>query len=172
MRFKSFVLVALIALLAGQVFAAKPTVTIAIDGEYENFRVYEAIWTSAAATADTAVIWKTIATSTPWDISYLSMADSGIAVELESGEVTLDSIRHKLLYQVCYDYTPIASTATTHDEWITFKSTTSDSAAQLSEFFNPWHYGIPMKLRILWIETSTTKDATQSLTLRLVFPKP
>lgn len=153
------------------VFAANPTVTMTKSSESrDNTVVYTFSFTTAIASLDTAVLYKT--GTTPWYIGYLgtkNVPDSVITVHLETSETTVDSCRKKVVFQISYKDSP--STALVSDDWYSFQSTTKDSSISDLINFNPLDVGVPYKLRILIIETDSNKDATQTFTGDICFPK-
>lgn len=171
-RFQSFLAAALAAwVLCAITYAAQPTVTMTQSSESRATTVaYTFSFATAIAAVDTAVLYKT--GTTPWYIGYLGSAavpDSGITLQLETSETTADSCRKKVLMQVSYKDSP--STSLASDDWYTFETATLDSAVSSLYTFNPLRVGRPYKVRFLIIETDTNKDATQTFTGALCFPK-
>jgi hypothetical protein len=155
-------------------WAATPTVTVTKSSETkDNTVVYRFSFTTSIATLDTAVLYKTISTKTPWYVGYLAsknVPDSVITLHLETTETTLDSCRKKVLFQISYQDSP-NTTQLQHDHWYTFQSTTLDSSISDIVAFIPNRVGVPYKLRVLVIETDANKDATQTFSGELCFPK-
>lgn len=161
----------LAALLINSLLAEQPTVTMTQSTESRSTTVaYTFSFATAIADADTAVLYKT--GTTPWYIGYLGGAavpDSGITIQLETSETTADSSRKKVVMQVSYQDSP--STALVDDDWYNFETATLDSAVSSLYTFNPLRVGRPYKVRFLVIETDADKDATQTITGALCFPK-
>lgn len=171
-RFQSLLAAVLaVWVLCAITYAAQPTVTMTQSSESRATSVaYNFSFATAIATLDTAALYKT--GTTPWYVGYLGGAavpDSGITIQLETSETTADSCRKKVLMQVSYKDSP--STALQHDDWVTFETATMDSAVSGLHTFNPLRVGRPYKVRFLVIETDANKDATQTITGALCFPK-
>jgi len=171
-RFNSLMAAVLaLVMLCALAYAAQPTVTMTQSTENRSTTTaYTFSYATAIATADTAVLYKT--GTTPWYIGYLggqAVPDSGITIQLETSETTADSVRKKVVMQVSYKDSP--STALVSDDWYAFETATLDSAVSSLYTFNPLRVGRPYKVRFLIIETDTNKDATQTFTGALCFPK-
>lgn len=155
------------------VLSTTPTVTMTASTETgRDVAVYNFSFTTGISVTDTAVIYKT--GTTPWYIGYVGNGaanpDSIITLHLETNEATVDSVRKKVLFQYSYEDSPNV-TQLQHDNWYTVKSVTMDSSASDIYRFVPRRYGTPYKFRIMIIETNTSKDATQTFSGELAFPK-
>lgn len=170
---RMFLVVACWLLVAScaQVFASNPTVTMTKSSETRSTTVaYTFSFATAIANLDSAVLYKT--GTTPWYVGYIgtaSVPDSGITFHLETSETTLDSCRKKVVMQVSYKDSP--STALVSDDWYDFETATMDSSIHSIHTFNPLRVGRPYKVRFLVIETDSNKDATQTFTGAICFPK-
>jgi len=119
---------------------------------------------------DTAILQKEA--NTPWYIGYMATKnnpDSVITLQYETTETTVDSCRKKFVFQVSYADSPTSWGP--DDSWVNFYSVTADSSASDFVRFVPNRYGVPYKLRVLVIETDANKDAVQTSTVRIIFPK-
>ena len=171
-RFSGFLMFALImALFVPALYATNPTVTMSEEARTEDVIVYEFSYATTAANLDTAILWKDITNSTPWDISYMRAPDSVVFFQLETNEATADSCNNLIVYQMCYDSTP-TTRSVADDEWVTVRSDTNTGAVSIADKLNVFQVGFPYKLRILVIETNANKDAAQTITGRIVFPHP
>jgi len=151
--------------------AAQPTVTVTASTESRDSRVvYNYSFATAIATLDTTVLYKT--GTTPFYVGYLGSVtnpDSVVTLYIRSAEATVDSVRKKIVWQISYKDSPSTNVAST--DWRSFQTDTADSSKADLLNFNPHRTGVPYKLRVLIIETDANKDATQTFTAELCFPK-
>lgn len=158
--------------------ASNPTVTVtAFSNNATNPRanIYTISFATAIANADSAFILKD--TSTPFDIGGgqgAHFADSLATLELTSSETTADSVRFTILWQVTSAASPEVD-AGDLKTWSTAKtdavSFTNVGSGGVSTFAIKRHAGQAQKMRIIIFENDTSKDATQTVTARLLIPK-
>lgn len=170
-----FLSVAVLLGMAIWAYANTPTVTITKSTETrDNTVVYNYTWTTGISVVDTVVLYKSSAA--PFYIGYLgtkNVPDSLLTLQLETTETTADSVRLTGLFQISYKDSP-STTATpslASDDWMTFATVTDTNAVHFVNSFKPLRIGVPYKFRVVLIENNTSKDATQTFTARLCFPK-
>jgi len=170
-----FLVLAVLTGISILAWATTPTVTITKSSESrDNTVVYNYTFTTGISVVDTVVLYKSSAT--PFYVGYMSsrnVPDSTITLQLETTEATADSVRLTALFQVSYKDSP-STTATPSlagDDWVTFYTFSNVNATSFNNRFIPLRYGVPYKFRVVLIENDTSKDATQTFTARLCFPK-
>ncbi len=184
-RFLSILLSAL-ALLSYAIPAAatNPAVTIQkMSANRTHVQAYRYVFSTAISTADTVLLYNddeaiggssavAMNDSTPFYIGYLAsydVPDSAISIIWNTSEATADSARMDFELQISYDDTPASSTV--NDDWYTFATVDGDSAVSGIYSFKPHRYGTPYLFRIKAKETDTNKDASQTWTVDVLFPK-
>lgn len=160
-------------------WASNPTVTVTKTNLGENAYLYSISFTTAITNADTAFIFNDAASWFAIDGIGKHPADSLITLECYSSEATADSVRFAIVYQVSSAASPsVTAGAYPSSGWttalvdsVTLLNKTPGANPGISKFAKQRFAGQATKMRIVIYETTTTKDATQTLTLRLVIPK-
>ena len=154
------------ALLLFGVFlmGAQPTITQSTSYNAGGSNYYKYTFSTDIAAADSAIFYKDNS-SAPFDISYLARQSEGnqkVLVTLNSSEATADSIRYVYEHQVSFDGTT----------WAIWEIDTLENALQFAVTFSPLDYGNPYYYRGVLRESDANKDASQDVTLELIFPTP
>lgn len=160
---KSFIFFGAITIYGLFLMGSQPTIT-QTKSYPDHINIYNYTFASAIANADSAILYKDNS-STGFDLTYMltkNNPDSTISLVFRSDEATADSVRWTLEHQVSYD----GST------WVTWETDVLDSATTSFATFFPHRYGKPYLYRPLLRESETSKDATQNLTVDVVFPSP
>lgn len=177
-------LAALMIFSYDQAQATNPTVTIQkMSANRSHLQVYRYVFSTAIANADTVLLGSddeataggsavTLNDNTPFYIGYLAtydVPDSGITLIWNTTEATADSARMDFELQISAEDSP--SWTTVNDDWITYVTVDGDSAVSGVYHFKPHLTGAPYMFRIKAKETDTDKDATQTWTVDVIFPK-
>lgn len=169
---------ATLLLMVAFAFASNPTVTVtAFSDNAINPRanIYTISFATGIATNDSAFIMA--GTSTPFDIGGgqgAHYADSLATLELTSSETTADSVRFTILWQVTSAASPemeagdLKTWSTAKSDAVTFTNVGSGAVAT---FAIKRHAGQARKLRVVILENDANKDATQTISGRLLIPK-
>lgn len=169
---------AILLLMVAFAFASNPTVTVtAFSDNASNPRanIYTISFATAIANLDSAFIMA--GTSTPFDIGGgqgAHYADSLATLELTSSETTADSVRFTILWQVTSAASPemeagdLKTWSTAKSDAVTFTNVGSGAVAT---FAIKRHAGQARKLRVVILENDANKDATQTISGRLLIPK-
>lgn len=172
--YPALVTLVVFGLMSLMVLASTPTVTVTKSSQtFDNKVVYNYTFTATTG-LDTVVLYKSSAS--PFYIGYLgtkNVSDSLITLQLETSETSTDSVKMKALFQISYSDSP-STTATpsmASDDWMTFATFGDSNAVSFVNKFNPLRVGNPYKFRVVLIDTNPAKDAAQSMTARLCFPK-
>lgn len=175
---KKFLTSAILLLVVAFAIASNPTVTVTAftdNGNNPRSNIYTISFATAIANLDSAFIMA--GTSTPFDIGGgqgAHYADSLATLELTSSETTADSIRFTILWQVTSAASPEME-AGDLKTWSTAKSDavsfTNVGSGAVATFAIKRHAGQARKLRVVILENDSSKDATQTVTARLLIPK-
>lgn len=164
--------------------ATNPAVTIQkMSANRSHTQVYRYVFSTAIANADTVLLGSDdeataggsaveLNDATPFYIGYLAtydVPDSGITIIWNTTETTADSARMDFELQISAKDSP--SWTTVNDDWITYVTVDGDSAVSGVYNFKPHLTGVPYMFRIKAKETDTNKDATQTWTVDVIFPK-
>lgn len=153
------------AVLLFGVFLMGATPTITQTTSYPGrTNIYSYSFSSAIADSDLATLYKDNS-STPFDIRYMltpNNGDSSISIVLHSTETTPDSTRWTLEHQVSYDGT----------NWVTWETDVLDSANTSFASFFPHRYGKPYFYRPYLRESIKATNATQTVSIDVIFPEP
>ena len=154
-------------------FSTEKTATVS-KKSYQYMDIYTYSFTTALSTADTVKLVGE--KGKPIDISAVTSLSDKISLFATSSETSLDSIRHTIEWQVSYKHDPSTAIANTSD-WFTVETESGAGAALDSiktniMYMTPATYGHPKWLRVLVRESSTAKDASQTISAYLSIPKP
>jgi hypothetical protein len=163
-------------------WATNPTVTVTKTNLGENAYLYSISFSAGISSSDTVFIYNDASSFFAIDGVGKHPADSLITLESYSSETTADSVRWAIVYQVTSKITPTITAGTLPSaDWITayVDSVTLNNRVTgrdpgISIFPKQRLAGQATKMRIVMYELNTAspaKDATQTLTLRLVIPK-
>lgn len=179
----SYIAVWIVVLLVSPqpaVYASNPTVTVTKTVLGARANLYSISFGTTAANADTAFIYNDASTWFAIDGVGAHESDSLITIECHSGEATADSIRLAILYQVTSIASPTVTAGTLPStNWttamvdsVTLNNKTTGLSPGVSKFPKVRLAGQATKMRIVVHEISgTVKDATQTITMRLLIPR-
>lgn len=172
---KLFLFVGLVAF--SPLFASNPTVTISqiYSGNPRMF-AYSFTFTTSGDTSvvDTAFIYP--AASTPFDIGGgqgTRLMASRVTLELSSTETTADSVRFGIAFETTSAVSPEYE-AGDLKSWSTVSSAvdTNTTLTQMRSFEVRGYSGQMPKMRIRIFENGGAKCSRQTITGRLLIPKP
>lgn len=158
-------------------FASNPTVTITqIYSTSPRVTAYSFTFTTSAALATVDTVFLYPASSTPFDIGGgqgTGLKSSLVTLELSSTETTADSIRFGILFQATSAVSPEYD-AGDLKSWSTVSTAvdTNTVLTQMRSFEVRSYSGQMPKLRVLIFENGGTKCSQQTITGRLLIPKP
>lgn len=162
------------------VFAANPTVTVTKTDLGLRSNRYSISFGTNQTLYDTAFVYNDNSTWFSIDGVGAHFADSLITLECYSSETTADSVRFSIVWQVSSASSPTVTAGTfPSSQWATVKvdSVTLNnkipgSAPGISTLAKVRQAGQATKMRLIVHEINDhTKDANQTLTLRLLIPK-
>lgn len=167
-------LIAVIAILlcAAGLQANIPTVTQTLTYNGKHLKVYEITFSTGISTVDSVFIGGN--SSDDRNVSFFDLSNLGISsqdsivfFEMHTTETTADSTRLTILHQMTLDKNP-AST-----DWITVATDATSFTNTLTALvsFKPKLYGLPWRYRAVVYENNTSKDATQTFTIRVAVPE-
>lgn len=160
-------------------YANAPTVTATKTSLGLRANLYSISYSTNISTVDTAFVYNDASTWFAIDGVGAHASDSLVTVECFSSETTADSVRHMLIYQVSSAASPNITARGVSSAWITayvdstvLNNKTTGSNPGISTFAKVRLAGQATKMRILVAEIGTvTKDANQTITLRLLVPR-
>ncbi len=173
-------LVLLISPLPPQAYATNPTVTVTKTDLGLRANRYTISFGTTQSNYDTAFVYSENSTWFSIDGVGAHLSDSLIVMECYSGEATADSVRFSIVWQISSAASPTVTAGTfPSSQWVTVKvdSVTLNnklpgSAPGISTLAKVRQTGQATKMRIIVHEINDhTKDANQTLTLRLLIPK-
>ena len=162
------------------VYAGNPTVTVTKTVLGARANLYSISFATGISVADTAFILNDASTWFAIDGVGAHPADSLITIECHSSEATADSIRLAILYQVTSIASPTVTAGTlpstnwttAYVDSVTLNNKTTGLNEGVSKFAKVRLAGQATKMRIVVYEiNSTAKDATQTITMRLLVPR-
>lgn len=161
--------------------ASNPTVTVTKTFATANSKIYTITFTTNISNPDTAFIFDENGRAFTVEGLTKHPADSLVTMECYSAEATADSVRLAILYQVSSASSPTTTAGTLPNSgWVTAfvdsvtmnNKTMGLSYPGVSKFPKTRLSGQARVMRVIVHEISgTVKDATQSITLRLVIPQ-
>ena len=158
-------------------FASNPTVTITqIYTASPRVTAYSFTFTTSADTNVVDTVFVYPATSTPFDIGGghgTALKASRVTLELSSTETTADSIRFGILFQTTSAVSPEYE-AGDLKSWSTVGTAvdTNTVLTQMRELEVRGYSGQMPKMRVLIFENGGVKCSQQTITGRLLIPKP
>ena len=162
-------------------YATNPTVTVTKTVLGARANLYSISFSTNDDNPDTAFIYNDASTWFAIDGVGAHFADSLITIECYSSEATADSVRLAILYQVSSKASPTVTAGTLPSaDWVTAlvdsvtlnNKTPGLSYPGVSKFPKLRFAGQATKMRIIVHEISgTLKDATQTITMRLLLPR-
>lgn len=162
-------IVLLLLFCAGSLFAARPTVTVTKPARTETSKLkyYEFTYSTAIADLDTAYIYDE--NGLWFNADGIGYTDSTLTIELWSSETTADSVRHTVaLFVNSDDASPALATAVL----ATSDATSFTNTLTGHVTFNiKAEIGLSKRFVIAILENDTNKDATQTITGRILIPK-
>lgn len=160
-------------------YANSPTVTVTKTSLGLRANLYSISYSVIDDNADTAFVYNDASTWFAIDGVGAHASDSLITLECFTSETTADSVRHMIIYQVSSKASPNITARGVSSDWITayvdstvLNNKTAGSNPGISTFAKVRLAGQATKMRILVAEIGTvTKDASQTVTMRLVIPR-